>query len=84
MKTVMRLRVFTGKQSQKISLDETGKILLIDVKNKPEKNKANKEIIKMLKKKFEAEIKIVSGLKNKEKIVEIYSTKKEILAKLKP
>jgi len=83
MKTVVKLKVFTGKPVTRIYLGNDGETLLIDVKNKPEKNKANKEIIKMLKKFFKNEVKIISGLKQKNKIIEIYSKKEEIFKKFK-
>jgi uncharacterized protein len=84
MKTVVKISVSTGKTKFKIILDKIEKILLIDVKSKPEKDKANKEIIKELKKFFKSEVKIISGFKNKKKIIEIYSEKEKILKKLEP
>ncbi|MDD4250617.1 MAG: DUF167 domain-containing protein [Candidatus ainarchaeum sp.] len=81
-KTVLKLKVSTKKPKVQIKLNEEKNTLLLDVKSLPEKNKANKEIIKELKKFFKSEIKIISGLKQKEKIIEIYSNKEEIFNKL--
>jgi uncharacterized protein (TIGR00251 family) len=43
----------------------------ISLKSKPEDNKANIELIKLLKKHFGSNIKIIKGLRNRNKIVEI-------------
>ncbi|MDD3083609.1 MAG: DUF167 domain-containing protein [Candidatus ainarchaeum sp.] len=82
-KTVMKLKVSTGKTSVQLKLDENEEVLLIDIKSNPEKGKANKEIIKELKKLFKSEVKILSGLKNKKKVVEICSSKEKIFNKIK-
>jgi uncharacterized protein len=78
--TILKLKVSTGKTKFKIEFD--GELLLVEIKNNPEKGKANKEIIKQLKKFFESDIKMLSGFKSKEKIIEIYSTQNEIISKL--
>lgn len=82
-KTVMKLKVSTGKTNVQLKLDENEEVLLIDIKSNPEKGKANKEIIKELKKLFKSEVKILSGLKNKKKVVEICSSKEKIFNKIK-
>ena len=76
--TRLKLKVSTKKPIFKIKLDKKKETLLVEIKSIPEKGKANKEIVKELKKYFKKEIKIVSGLKNKEKIVEIDLDKKSI------
>ena len=43
----------------------------ISIKAKPEDNKANVEVIKFLSKLLKKKVRIVSGLKSKEKIIEI-------------
>lgn len=43
----------------------------ISIKSKPEDNKANIEVIKFLSKLLKKKVKIASGFKSKEKIVEI-------------
>jgi uncharacterized protein (TIGR00251 family) len=45
--------------------------LLIRVKEPPTKDKANKAVIKLLSKYFNANVRIVSGAKSRRKIVEI-------------
>ncbi|MFA5764114.1 MAG: DUF167 domain-containing protein [archaeon] len=78
--TKLKLKVSTGKSKFKVELD--GELLLVEIKSTPEKGKANKEIIKELKKFFKSDIKMLSGFKSKEKIIEIYSTQNEIISKL--
>lgn len=43
----------------------------ISLKEKAENNKANIELLKLLKKYFGREVEIIKGLKNKNKIVEV-------------
>jgi uncharacterized protein (TIGR00251 family) len=45
--------------------------LLIRVKEPPTKNKANKAVVRLLSKYFNANVRIVSGAKSRQKIVEI-------------
>jgi uncharacterized protein len=78
----LKLKVSTGKPRFKVKFNEDEDLLLVEIKSNPEKGKANREIIKELKKYFKKEIEIVSGFKNKEKIVEINSSKKELLEQL--
>jgi len=46
-------------------------IVKINVNAPPEKDKANKELIKFFKKQFKLNIRIKSGKKSKEKVLEI-------------
>ena len=77
--TRLKLKVSTKKPIFKVKLDEIEETLLVEIKSIPQKGKANKEIVKELKKYFKKEIKIISGLKSKEKIVEIDLDKKSII-----
>lgn len=45
--------------------------LIVRIKEPPIKNKANKAVIKVLSKYFNANVRIVSGAKSRRKIVEI-------------
>jgi uncharacterized protein (TIGR00251 family) len=65
------LRVSTGKKAFKL-VKFDGK-LFVELKNNPENQKANIELIKNLKKLFNCEVKLVSGFKSNEKVVEIVS-----------
>jgi len=44
---------------------------IIKLKSSPENNKANLELIKILKKYFEKEVKIKSGFTSRKKVVEV-------------
>ena len=80
MITILHLKVSTRKKQFRLNWKEN--VLYVEIKSNPEKGKANKEIVKELKKFFESEIKIISGFKNKEKIVEINSSKTKVMEKL--
>lgn len=76
------VKVSTGKKRFSLEWDESEKILKIETKSPPEKGKANKEILKELKKFFEAETYLVSGKTNKNKIIGINLEQKSIFEKL--
>ena len=82
MITILHLKVSTGKKQFQLNWKKEEKVLCVEIKSNPDKGKANKEIVKELKKFFESEIKIISGFKSKEKIVEISSSQKEVMNKL--
>ncbi len=44
----------------------------INIKAPPQEGKANRELIKFLKKYFNKSVRIITGLKSREKIVELY------------
>ena len=54
-----------------VSFDEKEKLLKINLKAKPQGNKANTELVKFLKKLTKKQVRIKSGLKSRKKIVEI-------------
>ena len=75
--------------SKKFSIIENGQFLTIHLLSKPVKNKANKELINVIREKLNipsAQIKIVSGLKSTTKVIQIEFLKKtneyEIIEKL--
>ena len=82
MITILHLKVLTGKKQFQLNWKKEENVLCVETKSNPEKGKANKEIVRELKKFFEKETKILSGFKSKEKIVEISSPKKEVMEKL--
>ncbi len=60
------------KQTKIISYSKEDNTYIIEVKGKPIKNEVNIELIKFLSKYFKTnKVKIVKGLKSKEKIIEI-------------
>jgi uncharacterized protein (TIGR00251 family) len=60
-----------AKENTIVGYDKEKEAYLIDIKAKPEDNKANLEIIKFLSKSLKKRVIIKSGLKSKEKIIEV-------------
>lgn len=60
-----------SKESKIQGFDREKNAYRISIKAKPEGNKANMEIIRFLSKSLKKRVKIASGLKSKEKIIEI-------------
>ena len=87
---LLKIRVKTNSKVQKISYNQdTDSWISIHLKSKPVKNKANKELIKLLSKKLNIatnQIQIIVGLKNASKTIQIRfyqdMSKSEILEKL--
>jgi len=72
MKKQINIKVITNAKRQKIK--EKKEILKIYLKSKPEKDKANKELISLLADYFKIpkyNIEIIKGVHSKEKIIEI-------------
>jgi len=67
MKIKIKVRPNSGKQE----IIKTGEKYAVSLKEKAEHNKANLELLKLLKRYFKKEVRIISGLKNRNKIVEI-------------
>ncbi|MBS3170356.1 DUF167 domain-containing protein [Candidatus Woesearchaeota archaeon] len=65
----LEIKVKTGSGKSEIVRKEEGYVAFL--KSPPEHNKANLELIKLAKKQFQSEVRIVSGLKSKTKIIEI-------------
>ena len=63
----IKVKVKPGSKKQEIIKGEVWKISL---KERAEKNKANIELINLLKKRFKR-VKIIKGLKSREKILEV-------------
>jgi len=66
---LIKVKVKLNSSKQEIIKTEEG--YLAYLKEKAKNNKANLELIKLLKKHFDKEVRIKSGLKNKNKIIEI-------------
>ncbi len=77
-KTNLHLKVSTGKQRFLAKYNEIENKLYVETKSNPEKGKANKEILKELKKIFGFEVTLISGFKSKEKIIEISIQKEDL------
>ena len=72
---LLRVKVKTNSRKQELlSYSDTDSWLSIKLKSKPVKNKANKELIKLINKKLNissSQIHIVSGMKKSSKTLEI-------------
>jgi len=82
METILRLRVSTKKKVFALRWSKQDKILFVETTKKPENGEANKEIFKELKRFFGKEIRIVSGLGSRNKILGINAPEQEVLEKL--
>ena len=82
MKTIINVKVSTGKKEFSIIWKEEQKVLLVETTQNPEKGKANKEIVKKLKKFFDADTEIIFGKKSREKKLQLSLEKIEIEKKL--
>lgn len=67
----MRIKIKVIPNADKDEVIEEDGILVVKTKNPPIKYKANRAVIKLLTKRFNARVKIVSGHKNKEKWIEV-------------
>mgnify|MGYP001581758024 CR=1 FL=1 len=67
---IIKIKVKPNSDKQEIE-NIDGNNYKISLKSKPENNKANIELIKLLKKHFGKDIKIIKGLGNRNKIVEV-------------
>jgi len=69
-----RIKIYVTPDSKKFAIrgfDEWRNAWLVSVKEKAEKGKANKELISELGRIFGKDVKIVSGERSREKIIEI-------------
>ena len=67
---IINIKVRPNSDEQSVEkLNEANYI--VKLKSKPEKGKANKELINLLRKHFKKQVRIVKGLTSKNKIVEI-------------
>lgn len=60
-----------SKENKIIEFNKDSNTYKIQIKAKPEDNKANIELIKFLSKELKKKVRIASGFRSKEKIVEI-------------
>jgi uncharacterized protein (TIGR00251 family) len=67
----MKLKIKVKINQPKTEIVEKGEVWKVNVKAKPQENKANKEIIKFFSRMFKKKVVITKGLKSKEKILEI-------------
>jgi len=67
----MIIKIKAKPSSKKQSIKRKEDFYLVKLKSAPENNKANLELIKLLKKHFKKDVKIKSGFTSRRKIVEI-------------
>ena len=67
---IINIKVKPSSEKQEIK-ELSNNHYTISLKNPPENNKANLELVKLLKKHFKKDIKIIKGKKSKNKIIEI-------------
>jgi uncharacterized protein YggU (UPF0235/DUF167 family) len=68
------LTIYVKPNSHHQKIEKDGKFLAISLKSKARRNKANKELLRLLQKKLEInvnQIKFLSGLQNEDKIIQI-------------
>lgn len=66
-----RIKLKVIPNSSRTELKEENDKLKLYLKAIPDKNKANLKLIKFFKKEFKLRVKIISGMKSKEKVLEI-------------
>ena len=62
-----------SSKNEILGFDEERKAYRVAIKEKAEKNKANIEILKFFRKKLGKEVKIIKGIRNKEKVLKVVS-----------
>lgn len=67
----MKLKIKIHPNSSREKIEETNDALEVWIREKPENNKANLALTKLLKKHFKKDVKIKSGFASRNKIVEI-------------
>ncbi len=82
METIIKAKISTGKQEFTVAMDKDNDFLVVNATKRPENNKVNTEIVKELTKKLKADVEIVSGFKNREKVLKISLGREELLRKL--
>ena len=69
MKIHVKVKLSSGKQE----ITKKENIYIVNLKSAPENNKANVELVKLLQKFFNRNVKIKSGFNSKNKTVEIFN-----------
>ncbi len=67
----MKIKVKVKPNSKERSINKVGEEYVVCLKSSPNKGKANTELIKLLKKHFKKDAKILHGAKSRKKIIEI-------------
>ena len=67
----MEIKIKVKTKSGKQKIENKDDFYIVSLKSAPENNKANLELIKVLKKYFGREVKIKSGFTSRNKVVEL-------------
>jgi len=67
----MKIKVKVKPNSKEQSIEKKEDYYLVKLKSVAKDNKANLELFKVLKKHFKTEVKIVRGLRGKNKVIEL-------------
>lgn len=71
-KNMIRIIVKPNKPKNEITgYDDDKDVYTVNIKEKAEKGKANKEVIKFISKLLKKKVKIISGLKSREKLLKV-------------
>lgn len=68
---MIKVIVKPGSKENKIEFDEQEQRYIVSVKEPADKNKANIALVKLLSKNFKKKARIKSGLKSREKLIEL-------------
>lgn len=71
MRTVKIIVKTKAGKSEIAGYDENKKACIVSVKAVPEKGKANAEVLKLFRKKYKEQVRIIKGLKSREKVLQI-------------
>lgn len=67
----MKLKIKVKANAKENKIEDKGDFYLISVKEKAVDNKANLAVMKLISKKFKKKVKIIKGLKSKDKVLEL-------------
>ena len=67
----MKLKIKVKPNSGEQSVEKKENFYIVKLKSSPENNKANLELVKVLKKYFKKDVKIKSGFTSRNKILEV-------------
>lgn len=78
---ILEIKVKPASSAEGIEVK--GEEILVKVKEKAEKGKANLKVVRILEKAFGKKIRIVRGLKNRKKLIMVKGTEEEVKGILK-
>lgn len=67
----MNIKIKVKPNSGEQSIEQKEDFYIVKLKSAPENNKANLELVKLLRKYFKKQVKIKSGFSSRDKIVEL-------------